>query len=517
MTAELRASSAAFTMTGGRVSELRVPPGLGVVAAGTYRQIAAALQFVPGERGAERYSAEEHDTTGRYVASYELSADRKGWRKQKLRYLALLGESNLAAAGSRIVPEVVRSSAEVLLHPSGHPSSIKLADEVSIRGGQIPVRSTVTVGLEFSREVGTSEASRLAVESGGFRRYAAHEAILSPPSNEALDDARIGELGFDQVVQRMERLASDRKPVMVADVDPGAAAKVELEEQTERKASVQEDARLFSALAALLRKQPGNVARLVAAVRRKSPAAETLMDALGAASTKEAHRALAELLRSSHVDPELRARLVLVLARVRKPSKEATLALRAVLEDDPFHAGALYGIGTHSRLLRDEGRLEDAGELGDFLVGRLALAKGPRSVAVVLKAIANSGYDVALPRVLPYLHDKREAVRMAAVRSLQSMQKPEVDSLIAERIEGSDSKEVKLSAIAAARVRKPGGVLEKALMAAGARGAEPQVRYRAVELMAKWLPARPELRETLERIAKDDLEAHIRERALAAL
>jgi hypothetical protein len=514
---ELSTSSAAFTLTGGRASEFRAPPALGVIAAGTYRQIAAALQFVHAEGGALRYSAEEHDTTGRYLVDYELAADRKGWRKQKRRYLALLGDSSDERAESRIVPEVVRSLAEVTLHPSGRPSSVKLADEVAIRGGQIPVRSMVTVGLEFLREASTAEVPQLAQETTGYRRYAADEPILGPQSNEALDDARIGDLTFDEVVRRIEQLASERKPVAVADRDPATGSQPDPEEQVERKASIQEDARLFSALTALLRKHPENIGLAVAAVRRKSPAAETLLDTLGSASTKEAHSALAGLLRTSDVNPELRERLVLVLARVRKPSKEATFALRVLLDGDPFHAGALYGLGTHARLLRDEGRLEEARELGEFLVDRLKLANGPASLGTVLKAIANSGYDGALPRVLPYLHDDREEVRKAAVRSLQSMRTSDVDLLIAERLETDVSKDVKLSALAAARLRKPGSVLEKALVATGAPGQEPHVRYRAVELMARWLPDRPELRETLKRIAKDDVEARIRERALAAL
>jgi hypothetical protein len=134
---------------------------------------------------------------------------------------------------------------------------------------------------------------------------------------------------------------------------------------------------------------------------------------------------------------------------------------------------------------------------------RATTPRAERCVAIgtrVLKAIANSGYDGALPHVLPYLNDDREEVRKAAVRSLQSMRTSDVDSLIAERMQADVSKDVRLSALAAARLRKPGIVLEKALVATGASAEEPHVRYRAVELMAKWLPDRPELRETLGRV-----------------
>jgi hypothetical protein len=512
---ELGSSSATFELKAGLLDEFAVPASLGAVAAGTYRQIAAALQFVHVTGAVERYSAEEHDTTGRYVADYERLAEAGSFRKRKRHYVALLGDTGTGDARHRIVPEVVRSFGEVRLSPDGRPMSVKLADEVVVHANRMPVRSTITIELESVREIASEDPLSGQGELSGLRRYGANEVIVDASVEEALARARIGKLDFDTILKRLEAIARERKPVVLSEAAQQDAT--DPEEQAERSASVEEDARLFAALTAIFRTKPDTVTRAAAAIRRKSPAADALMDALGSTSTREAHRTLRTLLSSEEVGSDVQARLVFALARTRNPTEEATEALRAVVARDPFHPGALYGLGTHARLFRDQGRPSEASAIGRFLLERLERAEGASSLGVVLRAIANSGYDAALPLVTPYLSDQREEVRKAAVRALQSMQTAEVDALIAQRIEADSSKEVRLSAIQAARLRTPSDVLVTALSAAGATAAEPHVRFRAVELLARWLPERPGLRPALEQIAKADVESHIRERALAAL
>ena len=119
--------------------------------------------------------------------------------------------------------------------------------------------------------------------------------------------------------------------------------------------------------------------------------------------------------------------------------------------------------------------------------------------------------------VIPYLDDKRDRVRVAAVRALQSMVDPHVDALIASRLQVDESNEVRISAVAAAQVREPSEQLTAALASAGTGAPDARVRYRAVELMTRWLPQRPDLRATLERVASSDAESTVRERAKAAL
>jgi hypothetical protein len=60
-------------------------------------------------------------------------------------------------------------------------------------------------------------------------------------------------------------------------------------------------------------------------------------------------------------------------------------------------------------------------------------------------------------------------------------------------------------------------VLTGAIKTAAEDVSDARVRYRAVELMTRWLPRRPELRATLEKIAANEQEGLVRARAQAAL
>jgi HEAT repeat protein len=151
------------------------------------------------------------------------------------------------------------------------------------------------------------------------------------------------------------------------------------------------------------------------------------------------------------------------------------------------------------------------------LAGQLGRAKIQMDVVTALRGIANSGFVGALPKVTPFLNDDRESVRVAAVRALQSMRDPRVDDILATRMRTDGSNDVRVSAIVAAQVRDPSQELAQGLVGASTESTDPTVRYRAVELMTRWLSKRPDLKPTLESIAKTDQEARVRDLANAAL
>jgi HEAT repeat protein len=187
------------------------------------------------------------------------------------------------------------------------------------------------------------------------------------------------------------------------------------------------------------------------------------------------------------------------------------------LSHEPYNAQALFGLGTYSRRLRDSGDSKAAAELGDYLVNQLGAVPGPSALTTVLRAIANSGYDGALDKVMPYLNDAREEVRAVAVRALQSMRVPAADGLIAKQLVSDPAAEVRVAAVAAARVREPAPSVVQALLAAATKDADSRVRYRAVEQVTHWLPQVPTFRSALEDISKHDAEERIRGLARSAL
>lgn len=509
---EVQRSGAFVTLSGGRVTAVQVPPGMSDMAMSTYRQLGAALQFARAKGGPTSYTAEEYDTTGKYVAEYAISPGGEAWTKRKRSYLDLLGAASLPGnAGLHILPEVFASRGEVRLSSDGRPVSVKSEDEIGLSGTQAPLRSKLSLELTAT-DVRPEPARDFAQLLGETRRIAASEPLRGVTPLPSLDDARIGKLDFETIVAELENAA--KSAPRANDRQPGGDIQIAAPTS---ESEVQANSRRFVALAAIFRKDPKAVNKAVAKIRAKSPATDDLLDTLSSASTPEAQQALVSLIGVKGIDKDFRARLVFSLARAQKPTREASQALKSVLADDEFNAGALYGLGTHCRLYRDAGRTEDAREVGEFLLARLGRATEPSTLATVLRALANSGYDGALPAVTKQLKDKSEQVRTAALRALQSMRDARVDPLLARYLTEDESHQVRLSAIESMALREPNEAAVAALERAVIHDEDPHVRYRSVELLAEWLPRRPEVRGALEEVANNDEEEKVRSRAKAVL
>lgn len=393
-----------------------------------------------------------------------------------------------------------------MLAPDGRATGISLRDELRIEGAQAPVGSHSTLSLD-AVSVAPAPASKLEDVYTAMHRIPAAAAYGDTPSAEALDRSRIKGLTFADALRRLEERASKGG---AAPSDPAGA------DDTAPPPVGKEDSELFIALAAIFRQQPATVQQALQKIRAGSAATPALLDALGSASSPEAQDALIELMTSPSTNAKLRSRAGSVLVRTNAPTDRAIGALKALLVKEPFNPKALYGLGTFSRRLRDTGDEKRAGELGEFLVTKLAAASTVSSIITMLRSIANSGYAGALPKVMPLLTDKREQVRVDAVRSLQSMKDPRVDGLIAGRVTSDASSAVRISGIQAAQVREPTDSLVRGLLAATSAG-DPHVRYRAVEVLLRWAPRRPELKAELERLAASDQERRIRERISSGL
>lgn len=518
LAAQLNASGFFFTLAGGRVTELRVPGGLSALTVNLYRDIASRLQFARSAKDEPRYEVEELDGTGAYVAEYRREASDAGiWRKRKLRYLHILTArgTNSSAVPGRIVPEVVQSQGEIRLSSDGRPELVHVRDEVAVNGAQTALHAKNSFSLE-APEVGHPAEPRpdFALLIAKTERLAADEPYGGEAQVEALDDARIQGLTFDVIIKRLEALAkTNPTPARAATgSEPGAAGNRAKNEQ-----GVAEESRLFTALAATFRKKPETVAAAMKKIHDGSAATNVLVDALGSSGSKTAHAALAELASKKTANGKLRSRAVYALARTSVPSEVSIDAMKAILTEDPFNVEALYGLGTYARRLRDARKPDAARAIGDFLIERLGAARTMSEQVAVLGAVTNSGYDPALPKLVPLLTDPREPVRASAVRALQSMQSPEIDGRIAERLASDKSSQVALSAIEAASVREPSDTLAKALTASAIHATDPRVRYRAVDLLIDWMPKRPDVRTTIARVAASDTEGRVRDRAKAAL
>jgi hypothetical protein len=502
--AELNSAGFFFELRAGLLRDMRVPKGASPLVVNTFRTIASGLQVARSASDRPDYVATEYDSTGKYRAAYRVDAGG-AVQKQKLAYVELLGAPATGTASSlRIVPRIQRADGQLTLSADGRPQQVSWHEELLLDGAQTPVASTTVLSLSG----GGSEPS---AATGPDATYASMFVLpvseaYGKVSPEALDGSRIAGLTFEKAVSRLEELAR-KTPTPSGDAepsDPKAAGSVE-------------ESQLFIGLSAILRQQPATVPAVVQKIRAKSPASSLLVDALGSASSPAAQDALIELLNAPSTPAAQKNQITKVLGRVSVPTERSVAALKQQLVKDPWSRKALFGLGTFSRRLRDAGEVERSAEVGDFLVKKLEAATTPSALVTMLRAVANSGYADALPRVMPLLTDPREQIRVDAVRALQSMKAPQVDDLIVARLEGDAANAVRLSAIQAAQVRVPTDVLVQGITRAATTTPDPHVRYRAVEVMLQWLGQRPDLREALVRQSTSDQEPKIRERITGAL
>jgi hypothetical protein len=493
------------TFKGGLVSEMRIAPGMKPRAVGTYRTLVAALQLARQSGSRQSWQARERDTTGEYLVDY--SRDPHGAiRKQKVRYLSLLvppGDRDKLPAG--LLPEVVASRAELRASDDGRRTlAIELHEELAMRQLQAPMTATNHVSLQWvSEEPGESEdgARRQLAEA---RLLRVDEAYGDAANAEALDSARMGGMSFEAILAELEALARDTQRTPASDGENRAQ---EQERQVQR---------LVTALAATFRQKPETVEQALAKVRGGASSHGALLDALSASGSEASQLALIALLESPSADRDQRHAAAFALSRTPKPGVAATRALSAQLDDEYVGTQALYGIGTFCRLLREAGNMAASDELGQLLLRRLAAADGELAITRHLRAISNSGYAPALTQVRPFLDDDREAVQVDALEAVRLMDAPEVDGLIAARLRADVSVKAQLAALDAIKARKPTSALARALSGA-TESADKHVRHRAVELAGAWLERRPELRRTLERVARRDSEEKIRSLAASAL
>jgi len=499
----------AFTLTHGRVSQVRVAKNTHPLVVGVLRTLSAALQFSSGSPGSKSWSANEFDTTGEYSAEYRAGDTANEWHKRKERYLGVLLPKGQTLPSPEMIPEILLSEGTIRLTADGRPTKVDLRDELRLKNAQAPLCSKTLVTLRGSEaRSGRSSGPDLQHLVAAGDALAVNEPYQSGLSTASIDAAKIDGKSFAEIASRLEQLESAaRRP---------SAAKAPRADSEEAKKLAEKDARLFIALGATFRQHPETIALALKRVRNDSPAKMVFVDGLGSAGTPEAQRALIALSSADASDLRLRTTALIALSRTPRPTEQAVAALLSLADHPQLGTQARYGLGTYSRRFRDAGDRISADKLGNFLLDRLDAEQGELLVSESLRALANSGFARIVAIIPRFLADKRELVRVDAARALSSVETPEVDGLLAQTLTQDDAKAVRLAAIEAMEGRTLTPTLEQGLRVATG-DSDPHVRYESVKLVARWLPQRSELRATLEHVAANDEERKIREFAKAAL
>lgn len=503
-----------FALENGRIVDGRVSEGVSAQAVSILRTVSSSLQLaLPEQQQAGVWQATEFDSTGQYEASYQLSADQTSVRKKKLRFLDTLisGKANLEHR-AKVLPEVLQSSAELRV-AQGLLKRVELSDELRttlLGTNQVTVRNELSLAWLAGPE--QVDPRTLSVEG---------ELLTLPPSKAygeqeiraQFDALRAGGAAFPDVLADLEALERRTdKPRLVASINDEP---LEEKQQEAAKAALELRAGLLSKLTGLFRTQPATIEQAEQAILRASPAAGVLADGLAMADTRTSQAALVSLLQAPRLAAKLRPSIAMSLIRVRSPSPESVAFLRSRIADPELKDHAVYGLGTAARRLHESGSAADAQAIVDELVNGLQQAKSSKERFRWLRGIANSASATALPAVLPFLEDRDDRVRQAALESLRLVRDPRVEGIVKDRLKTEKDPAVRRAVVRLAERQSVSDTLVATLSLTAKNDADPTVRRAALLLLEQWLPQRESLRPLVDELkaAAARIEADMRKPA----
>lgn len=498
-----------FTVESGKLKTVSVDRNFSSFAASIARTIAAAFQIPPLDKGsaARTWKSQEVDTTGSYEAEYTVMSPLV-LSKRKLAYQSLkVGQLQFGSLKTNLSPEVLSSEGTLAFSADGQLKSVKYDESTQLPLGQAAkMTSTTKLSLDLLAPP-AQEPSRDWTSALANTQTIDAAAAYTGPIRANYDQLRIGDYTYPSALAEIKEQAEERGRSVAPKTDDDESAQRELQER----------AGVFRAMAAILRAHPEHVPATVAEIRRKGPAARTLIDALAAANTSESIAALVTLVNDQSLDEDWRGASARGLIRVQQTTPESVAALTSILERPRLRVHALYGLGSVARRLEEEGRTRESQAVLQTLLRELRKKQSPTATAQTLRGISNSGLSAALESVTPFLQDPSEEVRAAAVNALRLMKDPRVDALIVQALLTDPKKTVRRAAAEGASLREASDTLLTGLQNAVTADPDVKVRRQVLDTLIAWLPNHPELKASLETVAIRDERPSLKRTAQDAL
>jgi HEAT repeat protein len=287
----------------------------------------------------------------------------------------------------------------------------------------------------------------------------------------------------------------------------------------EQKARDDALSQALTGLQALFVVEPASAAKVSGLLRSglSHDAVSTIHGALSGVQTREALRALSQIMDDSQLAPEVREDAAEAMNLVEAPTEEniAVLWRLAWGSNAALCQTAILALGTSAmHLQKQDARAAEA--MVDEMSRALGAAHGEEAQNVWLGALGNTRSPRALPVVKPFLIVSSVAIRSTATLSLRFMPAPEADRLLSERLLSDDAVKVRSAAVFAASYRPLAPLLptfERALRA----DREPVVRKDLVHLLGAQVDSSPEARSLLTWSSQKDPDASVRDGAAKVL
>jgi len=472
----------------GQLAAYYEEPNSSSYASGYRRQIAALFQTPPLEPG----EAREWDATGLARIQYGKSPDPKARTWKRVEYeRVLLGQSRTddALDSTRIKPEIVSSEGTVQCDAQGLAELHRQEDLRADLTGAKNISTSVSVSLV--RSAAPSSAGPARPQLFVAERRSPVDAPINPKRRINFDEVMIGGRTFPDVLAQYVKWAQA----------PGGIDGV----------PVTERATFFRALVGLLKK-PETLILARRAVELNSAVRDTVVDALGMASTPDDSALLDELVFSAKSSKSLKVRAATALIRSPEPNEPGLAALERMISDETFQEHGLLGIGTYARLLREQND-----PLADRAIARLRreleTAKSARVRALALLAIANSGANQLYELALAEQSSTTPDVRHSAIQAIRLMDDPRVEPRLVELLGSADVSNVQSALQALGRRETATESLVTRVQELARSHVAPTVRREAVLVLVKWREKWPSVEPVLKGIAEKDEDKRVREAA----
>lgn len=470
----------------GSFRSARGMPGTPAFVARLWSALGEYLQVLRSGSNPE-WQARETDASGVYVARYEQHTAGM-LAKSKLRYETVTAKALTSY-------DVISSSSDFKLDGEERLESLALSEttKASLGSGPFPGFEATTT-LDMHRTSVGSAGGQIVAWLQELARVVPLSQSARGESEQGRDRALIGGLSVAEALSRLRLFESP-------------AAKHE--DRTRA-------GRAFVALTALLRQDPSALGVVRANLEKKGPLTNSLLAALRDASTPEAQKLLTEMSApGSPLDSEQRLEAARSLSRVSSPTAETVEALKSLRSDPDVGAQATYGLGSALHRLAEQDPML-AGEARTALTDQLAGAKTSGEQATVLTALGNSGDPSTLDTIREYLTSDSASVRAAVAQALRRIAGAEADQMLATLCP-DPSADVRFSAVDAIGERAFSAVLANALSTLVVGEPQYQVRAKAVNILAQWLPDAPGVAAALTIVANRDPNPDLRNVATGAL
>jgi hypothetical protein len=486
-------------------------------AANLARSVAAQLALGPLPSAEQKvWEAPGADASGSYVTELSRGEAPDSVRIRKLRYAArALGQLPGSNEQLSLTPQVLESAGEARV-VTGELQSISYTEALGtplLSSGNARADTKISLMLANRRPLASAGRSYAAARAGMVDLSDSNALRDSTIQADAFDRSKIGDFTFASATAKLEQLSSGPALILTA----RDAERETTKSRQAREQRLAEFNRTFTALTAIVRADESTIAACASGIRANAKRANFLIDALVAAATEPAQALLVALAQDLTVAEGTRQRALSSVLRVQTPTTATVTALLSWLDQPERRTFAIYGLGTQARHLREQGQNELAKRAAQPLGALLRSTTGAGERVHLLRGIANSGDPALLPAVRPLLADADESVRGAAIEALRLMEAPEVDEIVARSLRSEQSYEVLRAAVGTAQMRAPGALLSAALSDAARGSQDSQTRYRATQVLARWLTQRPELRGVLAELAAKDENQNVRDVAARAL